>query len=129
MKTKQTEMFKVNRIEGNKVNRTIATQGLCWASRKSPIALCYLRHPLRVYTSAKQVPKSFKVSCTSGPPCGAQKDLCHSCCLPVPERVNDTMSWGRRKRRWVWDVVSLLENKCVLSEISARAAEKRKEIN
>lgn len=57
MKTKQTEMFKVNRIDGNKVNRTIATQGLCWASWKSPIALCYLRHPLRVYTSAKQVPK------------------------------------------------------------------------
>ena len=69
-------MSKVNRIDRNKVNRTTATQGLCWASWESPIALCYLRHPRGAYTSEKQVPKSFSASCTSGLPCDAQEDLC-----------------------------------------------------
>lgn len=74
MKTKQREMFKVNTIEGNKVNQTTATQGLHWASLKSPVALCYLSHPRRACVSEKQVPKSPRVFWTSSPPGGIWKD-------------------------------------------------------
>lgn len=77
VKTKQTEMLKINRKD-NKVNRTIATQGPSWASFKSPIALYYLIHPRRASISEKQVPRSLGVS--------------HS-----PQRVIGAMSWDRRK--------------------------------
>lgn len=121
-------MSKVNRMEGNKVNQTTATQGLCWASWKSPIAFCYLRHPRRAYISEKQVPKSFSASYTSGLPCGAQEDLCQPPLSSSPREGRWYHVLGKKKKKMgLAHSVTARKQTCAFQDVSQGCGKEKRD--